>query len=88
MYGSTSGVEQHSPAKILLIFFGVTSLLVYWSYSRSEKRRLSIVQTYAPLDPDSVVPRASELHELNEEKLKRAILEGESFIREELAKHK
>jgi hypothetical protein len=60
----------------------LVSYLAYSAFQRGERRRDKLTQDYKPLQPDSLVP--SKIVPVNEERLRRAILEGDKYVTQHL----
>ena len=66
---------------VVTIFSGI---LTYRKWSSTQDKRRDLEQEYKPLDPNSVVPLAKDIVPIDHGKLRRAVLEGDDFIMEEL----
>jgi hypothetical protein len=62
-----------------------TGLLAYRTFQKSEEKRLKMQADFKPLDPYQATAPSGD-YEVDEDKLKKVILEGDTFLRQEIIK--
>jgi hypothetical protein len=62
-----------------------TGLLAYRTFEKSEEKRLKMQADFKPLDPYQATAPSGD-YEVDEDKLKKVILEGDTFLRQEIIK--
>lgn len=77
--------KSHAAGNITVIAsISLVTYLAYKAYRRGEDRRIQITNDFKPLDPNLLIP--SSIVPVNEERLRRAILEGDKYVSEHLDK--
>jgi hypothetical protein len=71
-----------------VLSFTVAGILGYLQFQKAEKKRIAYSEKYEPTNPDEIVPKDAADVEIDEEKLKMIILEGDKFLQSEMMKTK
>mmetsp|Transcript_20390 Transcript_20390/g.38188 ORF Transcript_20390/g.38188 Transcript_20390/m.38188 type:complete len:124 (-) Transcript_20390:2227-2598(-) len=78
----TSPKSHGSGIVTVVCSVSVVTYLAYSAFKRGERKRNQMTKDYKPLQPDSLIP--SKIVSVDEDRLRRAILEGDSYVTEHL----